>query len=374
MIRITALLALLVWAMPAAATPIVPTHDGEVIETLPSSSAERNEDRRLRRALAQNPRDAALAVQVARRHLERAREEGDPRQAGQALGALSVWRDDAQAPIEIVLMQATLQQHLHDFEGAAQRLESALARAAEQPQAWLTLATVRRVQGRYAASDAACDRLIALGVAAYGAACKAENDALRGRVDAARRSFKALIAQATGNADLRAWLLTTLAEIEQRDGAVAAEAAFTAALRERADLYTALSYADLLLEQRRGDEVAPLLRRWPRSDAVLLRLALAAPRGDAASELRARIEQANQRAGTEALHGREQAMFALHVEGAAARALELARANVRTQREPVDLLLLAQAAKATDDARALDEARNLVKDIGLHDRRLQALL
>lgn len=368
-------LGLLIGALPGGAAPIVPTRDDEVIEALPAPSIERNEDRRLRRQLAQRPRDAALALQVARRHLQRARETGDPRQAGLALGALAPWRDDAAAPLEIELMQATLQQHLHDFEGAAQRLERALARDAKQPQGWLTLATVRRVQGRYDASDAACERLLALGAAVHGAACRAENDALRGRVEAARATFAALLAQARGDRSLRAWLLTTLAEIEQRAGAAAAaEIAYRGALRDEPDLYTAIAYADLLLEQGRGSEVPALLRRWPRSEALLLRLALAEPRGAAATELRARIAQANQRPGTETLHGREQAMFALAVDGDPARALRLARANVRSQREPIDLLVLAQAAKASGDSGALDAVRALVKEVGIHDRRLDALL
>ena len=366
---------LLAGAVATFAAPILPARDDEVIERLPSSSAERNEERRLRRLLVQNPRDAQLAVQVARRHLERSRAEGDPRQAGLALGALAAWSGDVDAPVEVLLMQATVQQHLHDFEGAALKLERALARDPNQPQGWLTLATVRRVQGRYAASDAACDRLVVLGVQAYGAACRAENEALRGRVDAARAVFRRLVAQAGGNADLRAWLLTTSAEIEQRAGmADAADAAYRAALRDRADLYTALSYADLLLERKRGRDVAALLDPWPRSDAVLLRLALADPLGEASKELRARIAQANQRPGTETLHGREQAMFALAVDRDPVRALQLARDNVRTQREPVDLLVFAQAAKAGGNARALDEVRALVQEIGLHDRRIDALL
>lgn len=370
-----AVCALMLVASQATAAPIEPTRDDEIVETLPSASAERNEDRRLRRQLALNPGDAKLALQVARRHLERARDEGDPRQAGLAVGALAPWAGDADAPFDILLMQATLQQHLHDFEGAAERLERALARHPQQPQGWLTLATVRRVQGRYGASDVACERLIALDVAVYGAACRAENDSLRGRSDAARAALKRLLAQAGNNADIRAWLLTTLGEVEQRAGAAsAADAAFRASLRERPDLYAALMYADLLLEQRRGAEVAALLEPWPRSDPLLLRLALADPRGDAAAELRSRIAQANERPGTETLHGREQAMFALGVDGKAARALELARENARTQREPLDLLVLAQAAKASGDARALDEARALVREIGLHDRRIDALL
>jgi predicted Zn-dependent protease len=369
-------IAILGFACSAAAlaVPIVPTHVDEMIETLPSRPAERQEELRLRRMLMRDPGDAALAVQLARRHLERARADGDPRHAGQALGALAAW-GDADAPTDVLLMRATVHQHLHDFDAAASELERVLAREPAHSQAWLTLATVRRVQGRYDASDAACDQLMRLAVQPYGAACHAENDALRGDVEAARLSLRRLVALTRGNPELRAWLLTTSAEIEQRAGApAAAEDAYRAALRECSDLYAALAYADLLLEQKRGAEAARLLEAWPRSDAVLLRLALAEPQGAAAHELRARIEQANQRPGTQALHGREQARFALGVDRDAVRALRLARDNVRLQREPVDLLVLAQAAMAGGDARALDEARELVKEVGLHDRRIDELL
>ena len=73
-------------------------------------------------------------------------------------------------------------------------------------------------------------------------------------------------------------------------------------------------------------------------------------------------------------HGREQAMFALYVERQPALALDLARGNVEQQREPLDLLVLAQAARASGDAAALAEARRLRDRVGLHDRRIDALL
>jgi len=59
---------------------------------------------------------------------------------------------------------------------------------------------------------------------------------------------------------------------------------------------------------------------------------------------------------------------------APARALALARGNVEQQREPLDLLLLAEAAKASGEAAAIDEARRLKAALGLHDRRIDALL
>jgi hypothetical protein len=73
-------------------------------------------------------------------------------------------------------------------------------------------------------------------------------------------------------------------------------------------------------------------------------------------------------------HGREQAMFALFVERQPERALELARGNVAQQREPLDLLVLAQAARATGQAAALQEAQRLTQELGLRDARVQALL
>ena len=105
-------------------------------------------------------------VRVAQRELDRARQAGDPRFAGLALAALRPWPDAATAPAEVLLMRATLQQYLHDFDASVASLRQLLARPGEagRAQAWLTLATVLRVQGRYAESDEACR-----GVAAAGA-------------------------------------------------------------------------------------------------------------------------------------------------------------------------------------------------------------
>src|SRR5947199_256394 len=72
-----------------------------------------------------------------------------------------------------------------------------------------------------------------------------------------------------------AWLLTTLAELEVRAGRVAdADAAYGAALAADADGYTVLSYADFLIEQGRAADALARLASEPRSDAVLLRLAI----------------------------------------------------------------------------------------------------
>lgn len=373
----------LVCAVGAHAAPIVPVNDSEVIEVLPAVSGSRAEARRLRKQLAQQPQDPALALAVAKRYLDQAHELGDPRFAGMAMSAIEGWTDEATMPDGILLMRANLQQYMHEFDASALSLQRLLARPSEQarPQAWLTLATVRRVQGRYADSDAACKQVAQAGAALHANACIAENLALRGEVDRARAAFTGLLATPSLPAATRAWLTTSLAELEQRAGrASAADAAFRAALKLEADAYATLAYADFLIEQKRPREALVLLKDQARSDAVVLRLAIAGTQAKAASaaadvaEMRERINLANERPDAKVFHGREQAMFALFVDGRPEQALELARGNVAQQREPLDLLVLAQAARASGQAAALQEAGRLTKEVGLKDARVQALL
>ena len=373
--------ALSVTAAPVAhAEPLNPQRDSDVIEVLPAGGSAA-EDRKLRRLWASQPTDATTAVSLARRYLSRARELGDPRYAGQALAVLQGWPDPKTAPDDVLLLQATLQQYLHEFEVSAGHLELLVARRPEHAQAWLTLATVRRVQGRYAESNVACQGLLATGVRLESQACLAENASLLGDNEGARRSLQQLLEPPRLPSSTRAWLLTTLAELELRDGQpVAAETAFKQALEVENGGYTLLTYADFLFEQKREEEALALLLPQPRTDAVMLRLAMVGARLNTpnaavdARVVREAMAQANLRPEARSTHAREQAMFALWVEDKPAAALALARENVRRQREPLDLLVLAHAARASGDANAIREADQLRKEMGLHDQRLDALL
>ncbi|MEO7056329.1 MAG: hypothetical protein ABI143_05960 [Caldimonas sp.] len=377
-------LALASWS--ACAVPITPSRDDEVVEVLPATSSGRSEDRQLRKRLAANPKDAALAVSVARKYLAQAHESGDPRFAGLAVAALRSWPDPAVAPADVLLMQATLQQYLHEFDTAVANLRLLLARPGgeRQSQAWLTLATVLRVQGKYAESDMACRHVGAAGVALYASACLAENAALRGDVTVARQTFASLLADPRLPPAARGWLTTSVAELEERDGrAAAADAAYRAVLRLGPDTYARIAYADFLIAQHRPTEALAVLKDETRTDPVLLRLAIAGTLAPSASpsttrrdvdEMHDRIALANERPDARVFHGREQAMFALVVERAPDKALALARGDLTQQREPLDLLVFAQAARATGQATAIEEARKMKAAQGLHDRRIDALL
>lgn len=362
-------------ATVAHAEPVVPTRDDQVVERLPARFGN------VPRLADTTSRDPAEAARRARALLGEARDRGDPRYAGYALAALAPWRNDAQAPADIVVLRATLAQYQHDFEGALRMLDALLAREPRNDQAWLTRATIDRVQGRYAASDEACRRV---SIRLYGAACVVENAALRGQFTEGRRTLAALLGLEGGaSPDVRRWLWTTLAELEERAGRPdAAREAFERAGVLGRDSYLVLDRADFLLASgdpagaRRLLDGEPL----PYGDGVLLRLAIAARRtqaSDAAAftdDLRARFAAARERGETVSVHGRELARFLDEVEGRPAEAVVVARDNLRIQKEPADFLVMANAALHARDAAAMGEVAALARSVGLVDQRLAAVV
>lgn len=387
--RPLAALACTVAALSCSAVPRVPPSESTIVETLPAIAGWSLEERRLRRELAHRPDDPQAAVALAQAYLELARNLGDARYAGRALGALQAWDaiPDTQTPPAVLVMRATVAQFMHDFEGAESTLKAALAQQPGNAQAWITLATVRRVRGRYAESDAACRALGRHAPAHYALACLAENAGLRGDADSARQSLQRLLStaelQGREHAGTRRWLFTSLAQVEELAGRpAAAEAAYRQALQLEREGYALLAYSDFLLMHGRPAEVPALLDGEPRSDAVLLRLAIAERRDPAAAtsgagrhadEFQARLDAAALRPGSATAHAREGAMFALDVRGDAPAALALARANAQLQREPIDLLLLARAAAAAGDGEAMRAAKALAREMGLQDARIDSI-
>ena len=353
----------------ASATPISPAADSQVIERLPPVTR------------VSTSRDPVVAAAEARALIDASRREGDPRFAGRALARLARWQpatEAAAAPTAVLLLLAEAEQYLHEFDAATRRLQALVQREPGSAQAWLLLATLHRVQGRYAASDQACATLRQLRVQPYADACIAENAALRGEYPAARSQLQALI-QRANDASTQAWLATSLAELEQRAGRAAeSDAAWRQSLQAAPDTYTAIGYADFLLDQQRPQEAWDRLSPLPRSEGVLLRLAIAArrlQRPEAAAlsrELRERHAQADLRP-EDSGHQRERALRALDIDQQPAAALAHALKNVKRQREPVDLWLLARSAQAAGDPKALAQARQLAQQQGLFDARLDAL-
>jgi hypothetical protein len=124
----------------------------------------------------------------------------------------------------------------------------------------------------------------------------------------------------------------------------------------------------------------PLLRDTTKNDMLLLRLVLAEQQLPELREsfaahredLSARFDAARRRG--DSLHRREEARFRLTVEHDVKAALILARENWLVQREPSDLRILIEAARAAGDADALKIASDWVAATHLEDTAIVTLL
>ncbi|WP_298825349.1 hypothetical protein [uncultured Piscinibacter sp.] len=364
------------------AAPFVPASDQQVLERLPARAADprQRELRHLRAQWRAQPNDAAAAVRLARRYVEEAGAEGDPRYIGYAQATLGSWWTDPDPPTDVRVLRAVLRQFGHEFDAALADLAAATRAEPSHGEAWAWQVAVHLVQANYPGAREACERLAALAEPLIGAACRAQVDALTGRAGPAAESLHAALRRdRKASPAQRLWSLTRLAEIEERRGRfAAAEAAFREALAlGLPDVYLQAAYADFLLDRGRPAEVIALLQGKERSDLLLLRLAIAAKAsGDAkAAEWRqalvARFDAARLRG--DALHQKEEARFALAVLGEARRALELARTNYMLQREPADARVLLEAAIAAREPAAAEPALRWLVTNGVESTVLRSL-
>lgn len=347
----------------AAAKDITPTSDRQVIEVLPQRV----------RTSAPTPEAAALA---ARQAITLARKTSDVRYLGRAQATLQRWWDKADAPVELAVLQATVQQSRHEFSAARKTLVAALERDSKHAQGWLTLATIERLSGNYAGALSACAAVQRAGAVLYAGACELETLSLQGRHDVARSGLLALLRSAP-DADSKAWLWSLAGENEERSGRDwAALAAYKSSLALAPDGYTALAAADLLLRTSQAAAAVELLARESDSDAVLLRRAYAAKlQGkldwqDMAKQLKERITALDLRGDDPATHARERALMHLWLDADGMRALESAKLNLTLQKEPFDWWLALKSAQLAVQPADIDSLKKQITNLGLKDARL----
>ncbi|MEO8014295.1 MAG: hypothetical protein ABI642_09135 [Polaromonas sp.] len=363
----------------AAATAVQPVRDDEVLEVLPAVTRHRPAQPTAASPASAQASDPVAAAAQAREDIGVARQTGDTRYWGRAQATLAPWWDRPDAPADLAVLQATVQQGRHEFAASRKVLTAALARAPGHAQGWLNLASLERLSSRYAESLAACDAVARAGQALYADACRLETQSLQGQNPMAGQGFQALINQTT-DAGQRSWLLSLLAESDERSGRDAQAAdAYTRSLAAEHDLYTAIAFSDLLLRTGKTAQALKLLTPLPETDAVVLRQATAWKRlGDARWKagrqvLQSRMDELARRGDDTTLHGRELALAALWLDDDAASALPLARRNLQLQREPLDWWVALQSARQANDKLALAEIGSAIQAAGLHDVRLAAI-
>jgi len=362
-----------VLSAPLAATPYLPRDDRELLAEVPAGAhhAELNA-----RQLAHSRLD--VAIPLAQFYVQQARRSGDLRFLGYAEAALAPWVGKNTVNPGALVLQATVQQSRHDFAGALVTLDRTLAARPNDPQAWLTRATVLRVLGRFTEASTACAQFARWADPEVSVICQQGILGLAGHLDSAYAILAAASTQ--GMVDLeRSWRASELGDMAVRLGRDAdAERYYRAALQATpGDFYLRAALADLLLRQRRSAETLVELAGHESIEPLLLRLAIA-QRQERDPGLRHSRELllaafSAEAARGEAIHRREQARFLLEVEDRPREALGVALANWSLQREPDDLLILVQAARAAGSLGEADAALNFARAQGLHDARLSLL-
>jgi tetratricopeptide (TPR) repeat protein len=354
------------------AGPYMPSRDSEILAELPAGT--RHADVSARHLTSSR---VDVAIPLAQFYIQQSHLSGDLRYLGYADAVLTPWVKQSPPAADVLVLQATLQQSRHEFGASLATLDRALAVRPNDPQALLIRATVLRVLGRYAEAGAACEQFARLVEPRLAALCIQSLRGLNGHLESAYTALMQVSSQGWLNSE-KSWLFSELGEMAVRLGRDAdAQRWFQQDLNlVPTDFYVRAAYADLLLRQGRPGEALTHLQGYESFEPLLLRIAIARrqlhdPRQtESSARLRAAFAAETQRG--EAVHRREQARFLLEVEDQPKLALAAAIENWAVQREPDDVLVLVNAAKAAGSPVAAEPALDFVRSQGLSDVRVEA--
>jgi hypothetical protein len=178
-------------------------------------------------------------------------------------------------------------------------------------------------------------------------------------------------------AAIRGWALWLQADLADRRGDVrAAEVLLREAMRATpANEGVRSALCDLLIARGALRESLAVVDLPAPSTGLLARRARAQQllNDPALSTTRAQLDDLLSLASRrgEIPHLREEALFALEVDGDSDRALQLAKQNFATQRETIDARLLVRAARARGDTEALNLVTRWMHETGFEDQRIK---
>lgn len=362
----------------AAAPTYVPGDPAQVIATVPPRDPG---EVAARRELGSAPDRVELAVELARGDIARYRTLSDPRYLGRAQATLGRWWQLAEPPADVLLLRATIEQSIHQFAEARRDLDQLIRVRPRDPEAQLTRAVVATITADYAAARDSCRAIAELANPVVVAACEAPLDAIAGRADEAYARLARLVGAArSGDAAVRGWAMTELAELAFMRGdsdAAAAHLAGALAL-DPDDAYARNLLADIWMATGHTGDASRLLAGREQIDSHLVRRAIAehdlhgAGAARLVAAMRDRIAAAAERG--DRIHLREEARFTLAVDLDAPRAVRIARDNWTVQKELADARLLAEAAVAAGDRDAAAPVIAWARATGVRDATLDRLL
>jgi hypothetical protein len=321
------------------------------------------------------------AVKQANVALKSSRDLQDPRYLGRARALLQPWWGKESSSEDVLILQATIEQSLHQFSDARGTLAKLVTKNPQNLQAWLTLASLDRLSGNYSLARSACERLKAAdeqGLAkVYGDICLADIDCHRAGSADQFRALQSNLNRLRLTPDVLSWSMALLAECEDRSGNYSkALDAYRSSLALQSENYNAISYADALIRQKSPEKAMQVLSLLPRSDSVLLRLSrVMRMQGNNQwkmlySDVIQRFRESDLRGDDSKAHAREHAYAALWLGDDPKMAQEQAIINIASQKEVIDWLLLFEALEKNNDKVAIRKYLSALQATSLRDQRL----
>ncbi len=325
--------------------------ESAILLKLDTSSAE---NARLRDALArwkQDPQNIGTATESARTAILAAIRQGDLRWLGNAKAMLEPWWDSQGVPSETLFTRALVRQGVHDFEGALADLNAAIAKDPHQPEFWAWRFAIYMVRAEIPKARGEC--------AAIGSRFGAPE----------QESCNAVLLYRTGNPQQAIPVLDRLARHPDYQGPNAQEwlafhrgearrvAGDRAGAKKVWETYLKgvsgghgirVALIDLLNRDGQYFDAWKLNDKSPRSDALLVAAIQTAQalKNDQAAALLAELTQrlTQQASRGDAVNERPIVKYQLMIRKDAKQALTMAQISWKTEREPADAILYAQAA------------------------------
>jgi predicted Zn-dependent protease len=336
-------------------------------------------------ASTQTELSIAERLQQAQQLLRTAQQGENPDGYGQAEALLLPLTNTHPLPTQAAYLLAYIKQHNHEFAAALALLNDVLQQQPRHAAALLQRAQIQLVLADYAAAISDCNALQGLVSAALHSSCLAQAWALSGKLQQATALVNLQLTKLS-NANSSDWYelqLTSATLAEQRGNTEAATVSYQALLAQAPhDRFVTQHLADLYLRSQQADKALALLepqQSQPKSlelEVTLLQaLRDAGKHSDAQAlqqTLAAKFALAETRSLEEQPH-KELALFAL-LQGDVNKALQAAQRNWKAQKEPSDLLLLAEAAAAAKHLDTLTSVKTWLSTTGLQDQRIEQVL
>jgi len=400
--------------------PLVPSSSEQIIVTLKNNNISPLIDS-MREQLKKNPQDERVANHLITSYLRLSKLTGDERYLGYAMAIINHWPPEL-APENILLLKARVIQRQHHFFEALDILSQVVKKNPKSGEAYLLFAYIYMAQGELELAGLACRHARPWLIAKENLNCSSRVLGLSGEGEKAYQLLQVILARSAGLTDsIQPHLAdresyVNLAEIATRLGKdKEAERFYRFAIASinmkpkifdypivnslaknfsrpenlGVDPQTVSGLADILLAQERYQECIDLIQGEQRQRSytlvskqvltplakiqlVLAKSALEKNSDREREQLKRYFELEQLR--NQDYSSRDFARYLLEIEKDAEQAFVVARESWKSQREPDDLLVLLNSARAAEKHRHISDVFLWREQSGLEDVRVDRIL